>query len=306
MMDIFTRIQALSKSTAREAIKNAKAISDYITSNGTTLLPEGIDKEMVDKLRESPEELAIFYGRLSAMQEEYIEQSKNPFDEIIYGIGSLKLSYELLTKAESETNEETAKTLRLQAKIAKDKGLQTVYNYANKAANGLQSMVAAMREYGEASGNSQIIAQAEALGALADNLSSAAGGAASGGWIGAIVGGASNLLSQFVAALSNGKRQAILLENALNEVADAAKKANYEMLMSGEARENYFGTDSYGKFLDAVEAEQEAKKLMYDAVVNYSKETLYGSENNDWWNGLAISLFTGTAFATKKSGKWCK
>lgn len=299
MMDIFTRIQALSKTTAREAIRNAKAISDYITSNGTTLLPEGIDKEMVDKLKESPEELAIFYDRLSTMQEEYIEQSKNPFDEIIYGIGNLKLSYELLTKAESETNKETAKTLRLQANIAKEKGLQAVYNYANKAANGLQMMVQAMREYGEASGNSQIIEQAEALGALADNLSAAAGGAASGGWIGAIVGGASNLLSQFVAALSNGKRQAILLENALNDVAEAAKKANYEMLMSGETRENYFGTDSYGKFLDAVEAEKEARKLLNDAVANYSEETLYGSKKNNWWNGLAISLFTGTALATK-------
>lgn len=299
MMDIFTRIQALSKTTAREAIRNAKAISDYITSNGTTLLPEGIDKEMVDKLKESPEELQIFYDRLSAMQEEYIEQSKNPFDEIIYGIGNLKLSYELLTKAESETNKETAKTLRLQANIAKEKGLQTIYNYANKAANGLQMMVQAMREYGEASGNSQIIAQAEALGALADNLSAAAGGAASGGWIGAIVGGASNLLSQFVAALSNGKRQAILLENALNDVAEAAKKANYEMLMSGETRENYFGEDSYGKFLDAMEAEKEARKLFNDAVANYSEETLYGSEKNDWWNGLAISLFTGTTYATK-------
>lgn len=299
MMDIFTRIQSLSKTTAREAIRNAKAISDYITSNGTTLLPEGIDKEMVDKLKESPEELAIFYDRLSTMQEEYIEQSKNPFDEIIYGIGNLKLSYELLTKAESETNKETAKTLRLQANIAKEKGLQAVYNYANKAANGLQMMVQAMREYGEASGNSQIIEQAEALGALADNLSAAAGGAASGGWIGAIVGGASNLLSQFVAALSNGKRQAILLENALNDVAEAAKKANYEMLMSGETRENYFGTDSYGKFLDAVEAEKEARKLLNDAVANYSEETLYGSKKNNWWNGLAISLFTGTALATK-------
>lgn len=299
MMDIFTRIQSLSKTTAREAIRNAKAISDYITSNGTTLLPEGIDKEMVDKLKESPEELAIFYDRLSTMQEEYIEQSKNPFDEIIYGIGNLKLSYELLTKAESETNEETAKILRLQANIAKEKGLQAVYNYANKAANGLQMMVQAMREYGEASGNSQIIEQAEALGALADNLSAAAGGAASGGWIGAIVGGASNLLSQFVAALSNGKRQAILLENALNDVAEAAKKANYEMLMSGETRENYFGTDSYGKFLDAVEAEKEARKLLNDAVANYSEETLYGSKKNNWWNGLAISLFTGTALATK-------
>lgn len=296
MMDIFTRVQAMSKRTARETIENAKAISDYIISNGTTLLPEGIDKEMVDKLKESPEELQIFYDRLSAMQEEYIEQSKNPFDEIIYGIGNLRLSYELLTKAESETNEETAKTLRLQAKIAKEKGLQTVYNYANKAANGLQNMVAAMREYGEASGNSQIIAQAEALGALADNLSSAAGGAASGGWIGAIVGGASNLLSQFVDSLVRGKAYAVMLKNSLEDVASAAKKVNYERLMSEESHTNYFGTDTYGKYLNAVEAAHEAERLLHKSMNDYTEKDLYRNKKRAFNEGLALSLLSGGLF----------
>ncbi len=115
-----------------------------------------------------------------------------------------------------------------------------------------------MRQYAEASGDTKLIEQAEIFGAIADNITSAAEGFKSGSWIGAIIGGGSNLLSGFINSVTAAKAQAVKLKQALDDIATAAKNANYEMLMSGESRETYFGTDSYGKFLDAVEAEKEA------------------------------------------------
>ena len=150
-----------------------------------------------------------------------------------------------------------------------------------------------MREYAEASGDSELLEQSEAIGALADNISAAAQGLASGGWIGAIVGGASNLLSQLISSLTSGKAQAVALKKALQEVEIAAKNANTELLLSGENREMIFGTDAYGKYLDAIEAYRKSEIELEKSLLDYGNETLYGTGKTGWWTGFGIDLLAG-------------
>lgn len=293
LSNIFTNIQSLSKKTARETIKDTKTISDYIVSNGKTYITPELQK-YADAIKSNPEELAKFYENASNLEAAYVKESGNPFEEIAYGIGQLKESQKQLEIAENATTDAAKKEATAMANIAKQKGIEVISKYATTAAGALSQMAQAMQDYADASGDSKLQDQADFLGAFASNISAAAQGAASGGWIGAIVGGAVNLLQQLITSLTNAKAESVALAKAMEGIENAAKKANIEMMLSGENRETIFGNDSYGKYLDAIEVYKQAKDDFQKAVTNYDNETLYGSTKKNWWEASGLFPALGT------------
>lgn len=92
------------------------------------------------------------------------------------------------------------------------KNISTWSSYMGK---GLKEAAKYMRQIAELSGNTRLGETADKLDSVARNFSSAGQGAASGGWIGAIVGGASDILSQTYEAITNiGLQEAIAEKNA--------------------------------------------------------------------------------------------
>lgn len=168
-----------------------------------------------EKLNEI-EDVIIALGETSEMMEE-----NNSFS-IQWGVSMTDVGNTLaqIVKdkkklAEASTNEE-----KKQAEINLSADKQLVKEQAIAAAiqaviNGLSLAADKMKELADASGDVQLGETAEQIGALAQNLGAAAQGAASGGWVGAIVGGVSDILNQTIEAVMGTKTQtAIAARNA--------------------------------------------------------------------------------------------
>lgn len=265
LSNIFTDIQFLSKQTAKQAIGDIKNIYAYLDSGGKTKLPDDL-KDYADKIINDPQKLAEFYNNARALQEEYVNETANPFDNIIFAVNQLAESYTHLENAEKATTEEAKRYEIQQAKISRDTGLKMLGGYAVNAANGLQQMATYMREYAQASGDVNLEQQAESINDFASDLQAAASGAQSGGWIGAVIGYIGNIFTRTISSIVQTQVETAKLENALYELEKAAKAVNNEMLLSGEIRENIFGTDVYGKYLDAVALYKQAEQQLAESL----------------------------------------
>ena len=265
LSNIFTSIQFLSKQTAKQAIGDIKKIYAYLDSGGKTKLPDDL-KDYADKIINDPQKLAEFYNNARALQEEYVNETANPFDNIIFAVNQLEESYTHLENAEKATTEEAKRYENQQAKISRDTGVKMLGGYAVNAANGLQQMATYMREYAQASGDANLEQQAESISSFASDLQAAGSGAQSGSWIGAVIGYIGSVFTRTISSIVQTQVETAKLENALYELEKAAKAVNNEMLLSGENRENIFGTDVYGKYLDAVALYKQAEQQLVESL----------------------------------------
>jgi len=275
LSNIFTDIQFLSKQTAKQAIGDIKNIYAYLDSGGKTKLPDDL-KDYADKIINDPQKLAEFYNNARALQDEYVNETSNPFDNIIFAVNQLEESYTHLENAENATTEEAKRYENQQAKISRDTGLKILGGYAVNAANGLQQMATYMREYAQASGDANLEQQAESISNFASDLQAAASGAQSGGWIGAVFAYIGNIFTRTISSIVQTQVETAKLENALYELERAAKAVNNEMLLSGENRENIFGTDVYGKYLDAVELYKKAERDLAASLDELTTSIIFG------------------------------
>lgn len=101
-----------------------------------------------------------------------------------------------------------------------------VGNWVSGIASGLSKAAEYMREVANIGGNTALADTADQLSAVAQNFAAAGGGAASGGWIGAIVGGVTDILGQTIEAFANvAKQEAIAAANARDYRMEVEKLA---------------------------------------------------------------------------------
>lgn len=158
-------------------------------------------------------------------------------------------------------------------------------------ADSLMQAADAMKKIAEAAGDVQLSGMAEQMGAWAQNLTAAAQGAASGGWIGAIVGGVSDIISQTVQFFVSSK---VSIEQTSKEVKDF--RHQIEMLkyvVEDSDFSNIFGVDGLSMAQDAL---RKAAKAIedYQAKMNElnsnTMTTLYEKEKQAHSLGAAIML----------------
>lgn len=118
--------------------------------------------------------------------------------------------------------------------------------------DALTTAAASMKEVAKASGDIDLERQAEALEKAGGFISSVASGAASGGWVGAIIGGATSLMDMLVSSITKSKVVAAeakkAYEDYLDELARTARTINEEDY------ETIFGLRTLDKVIDASEA----------------------------------------------------
>ena len=152
-------------------------------------------------------------------------------------------------------------------------------------ANGLQKAAEYMKQIAEYSGDTRLGEMGEQIGALAQNLSAAGQGAAQGGWIGAIVGGVTDMVSQTIEAFVSARLEQ---EEFLANQRDFAREyAAIQRELKEEDYESIFGTREISKVSDAWKKAQETMKEYNDAV---NKEMERPKEEYDF-NSLGAGIF---------------
>ena len=152
-------------------------------------------------------------------------------------------------------------------------------------ANSLQKAAEYMKQIAEYSGDTRLGEMGEQIGALAQNLSAAGQGAAQGGWIGAIVGGVTDMVSQTIEAFVSARLEQ---EEFLANQRDFAREyAAIQRELKEEDYESIFGTNEISKASDAWKKAQETMKEYNDAV---NKEMERPKEEYDF-NSLGAGIF---------------
>lgn len=122
--------------------------------------------------------------------------------------------------------------------------------------DALSKAADSMKQIAEVSGDIELEKQAEALANAGNVISSVASGAASGGWVGAIIGGATSMMNIFTSALMDSEVAAAKAKKAYEDyIEEIARKAR---LINEEDYDTIFGVRTLEKVIDASEAAQKA------------------------------------------------
>lgn len=153
--------------------------------------------------------------------------------------------------------------------------------------NGLSKAADCMKEIADLSGDVRLGETAEMLSAAASNFQAAGQGAASGGWIGAIVGGATNMIEQTINAFVQAKATAVEAEQNAIDYANAINNLKYQI--NEDDYDSIFGTTSLKKAADAYD---KAKNALADYERTVNEKMKQPEIKKDFVN-LGAAIFTG-------------
>lgn len=158
---------------------------------------------------------------------------------------------------EGNTKAKEASEAELQ-KAKKDLTKALVGTGVAQFGDALTTAAASMREVAAASGDIHLEQQAEALEKAGGFISSVASGAASGGWVGAIIGGATSLMNMLVSSITESKVVAAEAKKAYEDYLDEIAKSKRQI--KDEDYETIFGVRALEKVVDAAEAAKKARE----------------------------------------------
>lgn len=268
---LFANASYMSKKQIREVIADTKQLLDYL-NGATTDKPIGFTEEQLQSLKEDPEKIKAIYDALNKQQEELESRTDYLFSDLVKGIGNLKEASDLAKKAQSEQNDETRKAIELQAEMAKQKGMSQILSGIAEFGNVVSQFAGKIGELADATGDEGLKNTAEAMNDVGNIISSTAMGAATGGWVGAVIGGITSIGSALFDSFTKGAKTAAEAEK---NAADWARA--YQLLaleLKEEDYESVFGTKSIARTAEVYRLLVESLELYNEAVNGTTKVDL--------------------------------
>ncbi len=287
-------------------------ISDYTKNWGKGA--KGADKN-IDAVKDLRDQITAILDEMEKANEadwndsfEGILRSVATIKNNLNRIAWLKAESARLSKSENEEDQKAAKAYNQQAtelenttnKMRKNLVTQGISFAVNNIANGLAKAAEYAQQIADITGDTKLADWADQAGALAQNFQAAGQGLASGGWIGAIAGGASDILSQTQQAIFEHKLWIKQFEQSIKNFRSAIELA--EIVFDADKFEDMFGTRSLES---AVEAYNKSNELLakYNATVNEAFEL---GDRTKMRKSLGNTIFQGdnalttlTGFSTK-------
>lgn len=190
-----------------------------------------------------------------------------------------------IAKYEKEGNAEAAEAAKGQLeKSKKDLNRALIGTGVAQFGDALSTAAASMKEVAKASGDIHLEQQAEALEKAGGFISSVASGAATGGWIGAIVGGATSLMNMLVSTITESKVVAAEAKKAYEDYLEEILRSKRQI--KDEDYETIFGVRALEKVIDA-------SRLAADALSDYQEAmdaSVGDPSRKDYTKGLANML----------------
>ncbi|MBE6244267.1 MAG: hypothetical protein E7108_01930 [Bacteroidales bacterium] len=326
--------KALKKRQAAELMeleKSRNADLAWVMSDTTTKTKKGLEdmlkianklledyrkkwKEAGETEADHVEDVKLLQEQIDKIQESLLEISETDWGGSVESMVSSLFKLNQLRQQLTQYRQEEAKWKGVDAEkeaqaklnvketseqIAKIKGnLKTsVIGAAVVAlANGFAQAAEYAKQIAEVTGDTKLADWADQAGALAQNFQAAGQGLASGGWIGAIAGGVSDILSQTQQAIFEYKLWTKQFEQSIKNFRDAIELA--EIVFDADKFEDMFGTRSLES---AVEAYNKSNELLaqYNATVNEAFEL---GDRTKMRKSLGNTIFQGDNFLTTLTG----
>ena len=282
---LFSDSSAMTRSALKKVIAEAKTLTDYL-SGISGKKPAGYSDELLDALKEDAESVKEIYDALIEKQDELDRRTDYPFDGIVKGFQKLKESSDFAQKALNETDKEKKKVLQNQSEAAYGKGMDYLRDGAAEASDMVGYLSEQMSALADATGNAKFKEFADQFSAFSQNLQAAGQGAQSGGWIGAIVGGASDMINQTFAAFAQAKAEEYELEQ--NRIDFMNELERLSVTLKEEDYDSIFGVDSIEKAREAYVLALEALNKYEEAVNKRSAPEIEKEFKN-----LGAGIFSG-------------
>lgn len=284
---LFEDASRLTNKQVKNVIASTKTLLDYL-KGVSTIKPEGFTDEQLESLKQQPEAIKAIYDALEEKQRAFDERTQYPFANLIKAITKYKEAHLEAQKAQKATTEEEKRAAEAKAVGLKADAEKNIRDAAGQAAEAVTALSDAFEKLAEASGDERIKEAAEQFSSLAHNLSAAGQGAASGGWIGAIVGGVTDMLSQSVNAVATNMAE---VEEMTQNAVDFIREYQLMMLSINDADyESIFGVKTIERAQEAYKKAQEALEAYY-ASVNEQLELPEDDKEARSWGGLVFSGF---------------
>ena len=206
LLRIFSDSSSMSAKRLKETIRLTKQLINY-ASGVSKIMPEGIKPEDAKKLVGNVKQIEALMNQLDELENRRDALTNYPLSGFVKGFTKLKESSDLAKDALATTDDAAKNLLETQSEIAKAEGVQSLYNGLSELGNIIMSAADAMDKLAEASGNAKLRDFADQFKSAASVLQSAGQGAASGGWIGAIIGAATSMITQTIDAFAIAKAE---------------------------------------------------------------------------------------------------
>lgn len=260
---LFDDASKMTRAQLKAVISETEGLLDYL-SGATDKKPIGFTDEALAALKENSDIIKDIYDGLIDKQKEYDEQTSYPFSNLIKGLQSLKKARESERAAQEAATEDEKKEKTEAALNKKGEALAYIKNEASFAAEALSNISQKLQELANSTSDEALKERAEKLSSAAQVLSSAAQGFAQGGWIGGLVGAATNVVNQLFDSFISAKRER---EEQQQNALDFAR--SYELLMLSLKDEDYesiFGVRAIQKATKAYENAELALQSYKDEV----------------------------------------
>ena len=284
---LFDDASKMTKKQIKSIIAETKQLLDYLNGASTTK-PLGFTDEQLKVLKEQPEAIKAIYDELMEKQAELDAKTQYPFHNIIKALEKLKEAQKEAKKAVEATTKEAREAALVKSQALKSEAEKNIYTAAGEAAQSVLSLAEAYNKLAEATGDERIKEASAQLGAMAQNFAAAGQGAASGGWIGAIVGGVTDMLTQTIDAIATNKSEQYEL---LQNTEDFVRKYKLALLsLNDDDYDSIFGVNNIEKMQDAYRKAQEALEAYYASVYKQLDLPEDDKEARSW-GGLIFSGF---------------
>lgn len=240
---IFGNVSKMTKAQIEEAIKLGKEMMSKISFDTN---PEEFKAlaDAVEKLEDA---------QSSMMSEGWGSGWKNV---ILQGMELLRLQ-DRINEAKESGDKQLLESYKSEANIVQGnlkKGLASTG--ATAFANALGMAAESMQQIADIAGDTELGEKAGLISSFAQNLSAASQGAASGGWIGAIVGGVTDIFNQIITGFAQANVYAAQFNESMDDFRKNLSMMQYEI--DNSRYETLFGTNSLRKAIDAYHTAMEA------------------------------------------------
>ena len=192
------------------------------------------------------------------------EKAQTALGGLYFGFKQVESSRKLEEKASKAATAQEEALFRGAAQAQAQAGIKTMANSAMGIASSFGQAAEFMRDIADSTEDADLAQSAERLSSIAQNFSAAAQGAATGGWIGAIVGGVTDLVGQFL----NGTAALIAQREAMKQYYQAFNDelTKLKLTVDEDFFDTIFGTDEVAKAQDAYKKSSKALQEYYKAV----------------------------------------
>lgn len=272
---LFENAQSASKKLTKQVLEDAKTIMRAVKGEAVAL-PQGISKELVNSIKQSPEEIKQLQDLIDKLQDTQDTQSGYAFAGLIGGFKKLATARKDYAAAAKGTAEEIARA-DARLKAAEEGAIKDICDGLVDVGSLLGSIGGQLQELGEYTEDPKLKAFGTMLEQFSTLSNSMLEGYKNGGAMGAAMSGMSTVISQIMTSYVQMAQAMYDMQQSQKAYADAMLEAS---LTLKDIYNNGFGERSFDRIKDATDAARRSLEEYRNSLngLNADTDVVVGTE----------------------------